>query len=182
VTISAAAGGDIYYTFDGSQHARIAGVQQSIALAATTTTINAIAVQSGWLTKPTTSGVYTLGAAAPIAFVQQNYATPQTAQARSACASTPRSAPGSQRGGDRLERLDRDAEERDDSANNSTRRRCRADGSERGCDPDDLLRQEHRLCFNTVTVAFNGRRFMRTSASRVLRTRHGRPLDVSARR
>jgi len=82
VTISAAAGATIYYTVDGSQPTLASPVYSSpIALAATTTTINAIAVQSGWLTSPTTSGVYTLGAAAPIAFVQQNYATPQTAQA-----------------------------------------------------------------------------------------------------
>jgi fibronectin type 3 domain-containing protein len=82
VTISAPAAATIYYTVDGSQPTLSSPVYSGpIALAATTTTISAIAVQSGWLTSPTTSGVYTLGAAAPIAFVQQNYATPQTTQA-----------------------------------------------------------------------------------------------------
>jgi hypothetical protein len=80
VTITAAAGATIYYTLDGSQPTLGSAVYSGPLNIAATTTINAMAVQSGMLTSTTAVGSYTISAAAQISYVQGNYATPQAPQ------------------------------------------------------------------------------------------------------
>ncbi len=80
VTITAAAGATIYYTLDGSQPTLASAVYTGPLNVAATTTINAIAVQSGKLTSTPAVGVYTISSLAQISYVQGNYATPQSPQ------------------------------------------------------------------------------------------------------
>jgi chitobiase/beta-hexosaminidase-like protein/fibronectin type III domain protein len=80
VTVSAAAGATIYYTLDGSQPTLSSAIYSSpIVLSHSPTSVHAIAVQSGAITSATANATYSLGSATPIAFVQENYATPQSA-------------------------------------------------------------------------------------------------------
>ena len=81
VTISANSGAKIYYTLDGSLPTLSSPVYTGPIVVSAPTTINAIAVQSGFLTSPVATATYTIGSGAPIAYVQGNYATPQSAQA-----------------------------------------------------------------------------------------------------
>jgi fibronectin type 3 domain-containing protein len=80
VTLTAAAGASIYYTLDGSAPTLASVPYTAPITVSATSTISAIAVQSGAMTSPVTSATYTIAAVAPIAFVQGNYATPQSAQ------------------------------------------------------------------------------------------------------
>ena len=80
VTITAAAGATIYYTLDGSQPTLASAIYAGPLNVAATTTINAIAVQSGKLTSTPAVGVYTISSLAQISYVQGNYATPQSPQ------------------------------------------------------------------------------------------------------
>jgi hypothetical protein len=82
VTISASSGSTIHYTLDGSLPTLSSPVYTGPIVVSATTAINAVAVQSGSLTSPVATATYTIGsgAPAPIAFVQGNYATPQTPQ------------------------------------------------------------------------------------------------------
>jgi hypothetical protein len=80
VTLSANSGSTIYYTLDGSLPTLSSLVYTGPIVVSATTTINAIAVQSGFLTSPVATATYTIGSGAPIAYVQGNYATPQTPQ------------------------------------------------------------------------------------------------------
>ncbi len=80
VTITAAAGAAIYYTLDGSQPTLASAVYSAPLNIAATTTITAMAVQSGRLTSTPAVGAYSISASAQITYVQGNYATPQSAQ------------------------------------------------------------------------------------------------------
>jgi hypothetical protein len=82
VTLSANSGATIYYTLDGSLPTLSSPVYTGPIVVSATTTINAIAVHSGFLTSPVAAATYTIGsgAPAPIAYVQGNYATPQSSQ------------------------------------------------------------------------------------------------------
>ncbi|MGB9329429.1 MAG: fibronectin type III domain-containing protein [Steroidobacteraceae bacterium] len=80
VTITAAAGATIYYTLDGSQPTLASAIYTGPLNVAATTTINAMAVQSGKLTSTPAVGVYTISSLAQISYVQGNYATPQSPQ------------------------------------------------------------------------------------------------------
>jgi len=80
VTMTAHSGATIYYTLDGSLPTLSSAVYTGAIAVTATTTINAIAVQSGFLTSPVATATYTLGPGAPIAYIQGNYATPQTPQ------------------------------------------------------------------------------------------------------
>ena len=80
VTITAAAGATIYYTLDGSQPTLASAIYTGPLNVAATTTINAIALQSGKLTSTPAVGVYTISSLAQISYVQGNYATPQSPQ------------------------------------------------------------------------------------------------------
>jgi len=81
VSISAASGATIYYTLDGSSPTISSSVYTGPIPVSSTTTINAIAVQSGAMASPVSSATYTISPTAQISFVQGNYATPQAAQA-----------------------------------------------------------------------------------------------------
>ncbi|HEX4387014.1 MAG TPA: fibronectin type III domain-containing protein [Steroidobacteraceae bacterium] len=80
VTIAAPAGATIYYTLDGSLPTLSSAVYTGPLSIAATTTVNAMAVQSGSLTSPVASGTYTITATAQIRYIQGNYATPQSPQ------------------------------------------------------------------------------------------------------
>ncbi len=80
VTMTAHSGAKIYYTLDGSLPTLSSAVYTGAIAVTATTTINAIAVQSGFLTSPVATATYTIGPGAAIAYVQGNYATPQTPQ------------------------------------------------------------------------------------------------------
>ena len=82
VTISAASGATIYYTLDGTLPTLASPAYTGPLSISATTTINAMAVQSGALTSPFSSATYTItaGQPPPIRYVQGNYATPQSAQ------------------------------------------------------------------------------------------------------
>jgi hypothetical protein len=81
VTLSAAAGATIYYTLDGSAPTLSSTPYTAAITVSATTTINAIAVESGSMTSPVASATYTISPVAQIAYVQGNYATPQSPQA-----------------------------------------------------------------------------------------------------
>jgi chitodextrinase len=82
VTISAAAGATIHYTLDGSPPTLASPTYVNPIPVTTAATVRAIAVKGGALTSPAASASYTIAPPPPqIAFVQGNYATPQTAQA-----------------------------------------------------------------------------------------------------
>ena len=81
VSISANSGSSIYYTLDGTLPTLSSAVYTGPIVVSATTTINAIAVQKGNLTSPAGTATYTFGAPPSPAFVQGNYATPQSAQA-----------------------------------------------------------------------------------------------------
>jgi hypothetical protein len=80
VTITAAAGAVIYYTLDGSPPTLASAVYSSPLNITATTTIRAMAVQSGMLTSTTALGTYTISPVTQISYVQGNYATPQSPQ------------------------------------------------------------------------------------------------------
>jgi chitodextrinase len=82
VTISAAAGATIHYTLDGSPPTLASPTYVNPIPVTAAATVRAIAVKGGALTSPAASASYTIAPPPPqIAFVQGNYATPQTAQA-----------------------------------------------------------------------------------------------------
>jgi chitodextrinase len=80
ITLSASSGASIYYTLDGSLPTLSSRVYTGAIAVSATTTLNAIAVQSGFLTSLVAAATYTIGSSAPIAYVQGNNATPQTPQ------------------------------------------------------------------------------------------------------
>ncbi len=80
VTLTAASGATIYYTLDGSLPTLSSNVYSGPITVNTTTTIQAIAVESGFFTSPVAVATYTIGSVTP-AFVQGNYADPQSPQA-----------------------------------------------------------------------------------------------------
>ena len=80
VTLSANSGSTIHYTLDGSLPTLSSPLYTGPIVVSATTTLNAIAVQSGFLTSAVATATYTIGSGAPIAYVQGNYATPQTSQ------------------------------------------------------------------------------------------------------
>ena len=81
VTITAAAGATIYYTLDGSLPT-LGSAQYSGPLnVGASTTIKAMAVQSGSLSSTVATGTFTISSTTQITYVQSNYATPQAAQA-----------------------------------------------------------------------------------------------------
>jgi hypothetical protein len=81
VSISAASGATVYYTLDGSTPTIFSSVYTGPIAVSSSTTVNAVAVQSGAIASPLSSATYTISPVAQISFVQGNYATPQTAQA-----------------------------------------------------------------------------------------------------
>ena len=82
VTITAAAGATIHYTLDGSPPTLASATYVNPIPVTAAATVRAIAVKGGALTSPAASASYTIAPPPPqIAFVQGNYATPQTAQA-----------------------------------------------------------------------------------------------------
>jgi len=82
VTISAPSGARVYYTLDGTLPTLSSPVYTAPLSISTTSTITAMAVQSGALTSAVVSGTYTItpGQAAQIRYVQGSYATPQSPQ------------------------------------------------------------------------------------------------------
>ncbi|MGH8322945.1 MAG: chitobiase/beta-hexosaminidase C-terminal domain-containing protein, partial [Steroidobacteraceae bacterium] len=80
VTLTANSGATIYYTLDGSLPTLSSSVYTGAIPINSTTTIQAIAAQSGSFTSPVAVATYTIGNTTPT-FVQGNYATPQSAQA-----------------------------------------------------------------------------------------------------
>jgi chitodextrinase len=79
VTISANSGASIHYTLDGSLPTLSSAVYSGPIAVTATSTLSAIAVQSGFLTSPVATATYTIGSVAS-AYVQGSYATPQTSQ------------------------------------------------------------------------------------------------------
>ena len=81
VTITAAAGATVHYTLDGSPPTLASPTYVNPIPVSTAATLRAIAVKGGALTSPAASASYTIAPPPPqIAFVQGNYATPQTPQ------------------------------------------------------------------------------------------------------
>ncbi len=80
VTLSASPGAQIYYTLDGSLPTLASKLYSAPLTVSATTTINAMAVQTGWLTSAPSVGTFNITAVVQIAYVQGNYATPQSPQ------------------------------------------------------------------------------------------------------
>ncbi len=80
VTLNAAAGAAIYYTLDGSPPTLASSLYSGPISVGASTTISAMAVQAGALTSTVASGNYTISSTTQIAYVQSNYAAPQSAQ------------------------------------------------------------------------------------------------------
>src|SRR6185369_10469821 len=73
-------GATIYYTLDGSTPTTSSTVYTTAITVNTTTTIKAMAAASGFANSTVATGTYTIGTPPTIAFVQGNYAVPQSAQ------------------------------------------------------------------------------------------------------
>ncbi len=79
VTLSAASGSTIYYTLDGSLPTLASAVYTGPIPVSVTTTINAMAVQSGSYSSPVGAATYAIGSTPTATYVQSNFATPQSA-------------------------------------------------------------------------------------------------------
>ncbi|MBS0581153.1 MAG: fibronectin type III domain-containing protein [Proteobacteria bacterium] len=81
VTLTAAAGAQIYYTLDGSAPTLASNLYSGPVAVNATTTISAMAVEAGWLSSNVSVGTFSITPVAQVAYVQGSYATPQTPQA-----------------------------------------------------------------------------------------------------
>ena len=145
VTLSAAAGATIYYTLDGSQPTLASSQYTGAISVGASTTIAAMAVQSGSLTSTVATGAYTISSTTQITYVQSNYATPQTAQTSVPVKYSAAQQPGGpERYRRRLERCDRCRLGRYRYQRQHLRPRGRPHGDQRHGDPVDLLRHQHR--------------------------------------
>jgi len=81
VTLSSSTpGAAIHYTTDGSLPSISSPVYTNPIPVSSTTSINAVAIANGFLDSQFSTGTFTIGAVAPIAFVQGTNAVPQTPQ------------------------------------------------------------------------------------------------------
>jgi fibronectin type 3 domain-containing protein len=80
VAINASSGSSVYYTLDGTPPTLASPLYSGPLNVSATTTIKAMAVQSGFLTSAVATGTYSITPVGQIAYVQGAYATPQSPQ------------------------------------------------------------------------------------------------------